>query len=113
MSAERRSGPDRVHEVAQSVDAEVYINVQGDEPLARVEHISALIELMRDPSVEVGTIKTPCSHEDINNPSAVKVVTDLNGRALYFSRATIPSDRDQTAQATYFKHLPFYSYPNS
>jgi len=109
-SAEHRSGTDRVHEVAQSVDAEVYINVQGDEPLARVEHIFALIELMHDPAVEVGTIKTPCSPQDINNPSAVKVVTDLKGRALYFSRATIPCDRDQSGHVRYFKHLGFYAY---
>lgn len=109
-SSQHRSGTDRVHEVAQSVEADVYINVQGDEPLARVEHITALIDLMRDPAIEVGTIKTPCSHEDINNASAVKVVTDLNGRALYFSRATIPFDRDKTGQVRYFKHLGFYAY---
>jgi 3-deoxy-manno-octulosonate cytidylyltransferase (CMP-KDO synthetase) len=109
-SPEHRSGTDRVHEVAESVSADVYINIQGDEPLARVEHISALIELMQDPEIQVGTIKTPCSHEDINNPSAVKVVTNLQGRALYFSRATIPCDRDKTGQVRYFKHLGFYAY---
>jgi 3-deoxy-manno-octulosonate cytidylyltransferase (CMP-KDO synthetase) len=109
-SEAHRSGTDRVHEVAQSVVADVYINIQGDEPLARSEHISALIELMGDPAIQVGTIKTPCSHEDIANPSAVKVVTNLQGRALYFSRATIPCDRDKTGQVRYFKHLGFYAY---
>ena len=109
-SARHRSGTERVHEVAQSVAADVYINVQGDEPLARSEHISALIDLMRNPAIAVGTIKTPCPGEDINNPSAVKVVTDLAGRALYFSRAAIPCDRDKTEEVRYFKHLGFYAY---
>ena len=109
-SAQHPSGTDRVHEVAQNMGADVYINIQGDEPLARSEHISALIELMRDPQIQVGTIKTPCSHEDIDNPSAVKVVTDLQKRALYFSRATIPCDRDKTGLVRYFKHLGFYAY---
>jgi 3-deoxy-manno-octulosonate cytidylyltransferase (CMP-KDO synthetase) len=109
-SAQHRSGTERVHEVAQTINADVYINIQGDEPLARAEHIAALVELMSDPAIEVGTIKTPCPHEDINNPSAVKVVTDLKGRALYFSRSTIPCDRDKTGQIRYFKHLGFYAY---
>lgn len=109
-SAEHPSGTDRVYEVAQTVDADVYVNVQGDEPLARSEHITALVELMRDPAVEVATIKTPCAQEDVINPSAVKVVTDAKGRALYFSRATIPHDRDRGGRARYFKHLGFYAY---
>lgn len=109
-AAEHPSGTDRVYEVAQTVDADVYVNVQGDEPLARSEHITALVELMRDPAVEVATIKTPCAQEDVNNPSAVKVVTDAKGRALYFSRATIPHDRDRGSHPRYFKHLGFYAY---
>ena len=64
---------------------------------------------MRDARVEVGTLKTLAADEDVNNPSAVKVVTDSSGRALYFSRATIPHDRDGIRPA-YFKHLGFYGY---
>jgi 3-deoxy-manno-octulosonate cytidylyltransferase (CMP-KDO synthetase) len=109
-SPTHRSGTDRVHEVAQTVDADVYINVQGDEPLARREHLEALLQLMADEAVEVGTLKTPCAAEDIDNPNAVKVVTALNGHALYFSRATIPFDRNRTSQVGYFKHLGFYGY---
>lgn len=108
-SAACRSGTERVHEVAQSVAADVYINVQGDEPLARAEHIHSLIALMQDNAVQVGTLKTPCAAPDIDNPHAVKVVTDASGRGLYFSRATIPFDRDR-AGARYFKHLGFYAY---
>jgi 3-deoxy-manno-octulosonate cytidylyltransferase (CMP-KDO synthetase) len=108
-SSEHRSGTERVHEVASSLDADVYINVQGDEPLARLEHIISLLDLMTDPAVQVGTLKTKAAPEDVNNPNAVKVVADLSGRALYFSRATIPHDRDGTG-AQYFKHLGFYAY---
>jgi 3-deoxy-manno-octulosonate cytidylyltransferase (CMP-KDO synthetase) len=109
-SVSHRSGTERVHEVAKSVAADVYINVQGDEPLTRAEHIATLVELMRDPSVQVGTLKTVASAVDIENPSAVKVVTDTAGRALYFSRATIPYDRDRSGTARFWKHLGFYGY---
>jgi len=109
-SPAHRSGTDRVHEVAQSVDADVYVNVQGDEPLARREHLEALLQLMSNETVAVGTLKTPCVAEDVGNPNAVKVVTALDGRALYFSRTTIPFDRDRTGKVAYFKHLGFYAY---
>ena len=108
-SAAHRSGTERVHEISQSVEADIYVNVQGDEPLTRKEHIAALIEVMRGSDVQVGTLKTPAAPVDIDNPSAVKVVTDKAGRALYFSRATIPYDRD-AANPEYFKHLGFYAY---
>ncbi len=108
-SEECRSGTDRVREVAQSVQADIYVNVQGDEPLARPEHLDALLSVMK-PGVEVGTVYTPCPSEDVNNPNAVKIVSALNGRALYFSRATIPFDRDQRGDVRYFKHLGFYAY---
>src|SRR5579884_1266973 len=87
-SSAHRSGTDRIYEVAQRIPADVYVNVQGDEPLARPEHLDALLKPMQDPKVLVSTIKTPCPQHDVTNPNAVKVVTDLNGRALYFSRST-------------------------
>jgi len=99
-----------VYEVAQRIAADVYVNIQGDEPLARPEHLDALLQPMQDPKVMVSTIKTPCPPQDVDNPNAVKVVTDLNGRALYFSRSTIPFDRDKTGGISYFKHLGFYAY---
>lgn len=108
-SPAHRSGTERVHEISKSIAADVYVNVQGDEAMTRAEHVAALLELMKDPMVQVGTLKTPASAEDINNPNAVKVVTDAAGRALYFSRATVPFDRDG-ARPSYFKHLGFYSY---
>lgn len=108
-SEECRSGTDRVYEVAQSVSADIYVNVQGDEPLARPEHLDALLSVMK-PGVEVGTVYTPCAAEDVTNPNAVKIVTALDGRALYFSRATIPFDRDRRGDLRYCKHLGFYAY---
>lgn len=111
-SPQHRSGTERVHEVARAVAADVYLNVQGDEPLARPEHIAQLSQLMLAPDVMVGTLKTPCAERDIANPNAVKVVTDTAGRALYFSRATVPFDRDR-ARPAYFKHLGFYAYRQS
>ena len=108
-SSEHRSGTERVHEISQSVDADVYLNVQGDEPMIQAAHITALVELMQDTNISVGTLRTPATTEDIANLNAVKVVTDLNNRALYFSRSTIPSDRDGS-QPRYFKHLGIYAY---
>lgn len=109
-SIAHRSGTDRVYEVAERIHADVYINVQGDEPLARPEHFAALLKPMNRPEVMVSTIKTPCPRHDIPTPNAVKVVTDMNGRALYFSRCTIPFDRDHRGGIQYFKHLGFYAY---
>jgi 3-deoxy-manno-octulosonate cytidylyltransferase (CMP-KDO synthetase) len=109
-SDKHRSGTERVHEISQTVDAEVYINVQGDEPMVRPEQIGAIVDLMKnDPKIQVGTLKTPAEPADVSNPNAVKVITDLSGRALYFSRATIPFDRDGS-QPKYFKHLGIYAY---
>lgn len=122
-SDKHRSGTERVHEVSQSVAADVYINVQGDEPMVRAEQINTIVDLMSGaplPSgfersgngkteVMVGTLMTPAKPEDIPNPNAVKVVTDSSGKALYFSRATIPHDRDGI-HPKYFKHLGIYAY---
>ena len=109
-SPAHRSGTERVQEIAQAIDADVYLNIQGDEPLTRPEHIDSLLALMSRPEVEVGTLMTACRDTDIANPNAVKVVTDSSGRALYFSRATIPHDRDRSGAVRYFKHLGFYGY---
>jgi 3-deoxy-manno-octulosonate cytidylyltransferase (CMP-KDO synthetase) len=108
-SEKHRSGTERVHEISQSVDGEVYINVQGDEPMIRADHIAVLVEMMKNKEVAVGTLKTPAAPEDIANPNAVKIVTDFSGRALYFSRSTIPCDRDGS-EPRYFKHLGIYAY---
>jgi 3-deoxy-manno-octulosonate cytidylyltransferase (CMP-KDO synthetase) len=109
-SPHHRSGTDRIYEVAQRVTADVYINIQGDLPLVRPEHLEALLKPMRRPEVMVATIKTPCPAAEVNNPNSVKVVTDKVGRALYFSRSTVPHDRDRTGAVRHFKHLGIYAY---
>ena len=108
-SSSHRSGTERTHEISTIIPADIYIDVQGDEPLTRPEHIAKLIEVMRPSEVGVGTLKTPAADADVNNPGAVKVVTDTAGRALYFSRATIPFDRDG-AHPRYYKHLGIYGH---
>lgn len=103
------SGTDRVHAVAQQVHADIYVNIQGDEPLLTPEHLSALLRPFAHPHVEVSTLKVLCSNENIHNPNAVKVVAAADGRALYFSRAAIPYDRDG-AHPQYWKHIGLYAY---
>lgn len=103
------SGTDRVHAVAQRRDAAIYVNIQGDEPLLFAGHISALLAPFAQQHVDVTTLKVACTPENIGNPNAVKVVTALDGRALYFSRATIPYDRDGNG-ASYWKHIGLYAY---
>jgi len=104
------SGTDRLHAVSQLHDAAIYVNIQGDEPLLHPEHITAVLAPFAKPHVDVTTLKVACRPEDATNPNAVKVVTALDGRALYFSRATIPFDRDATGQTQIWKHLGLYAY---
>ena len=108
-SPEVPSGTDRVHAVAQLRDADIYVNIQGDEPLVGPDHISALLAPFEQEHVDVTTLKVLCAPKNLANPNAVKVVTALDGRALYFSRAPIPYDRD-SANPTYWKHIGLYAY---
>jgi len=108
-SPELPSGTDRVHAVAQRIPAKIYVNIQGDEPLLKPEHLSSLLAPFAQPHVDVTTLKVLCTPANVANPNAVKVVTALDGRALYFSRATIPYDRDQV-RPDYWKHIGLYAY---
>src|SRR5512146_108647 len=71
-SPKHRSGSERVHEISRRISAEVYVNIQGDEPMTRPEHIAALLELMQHSRVQVGTLKTPMDASEAANPHAVK-----------------------------------------
>jgi 3-deoxy-manno-octulosonate cytidylyltransferase (CMP-KDO synthetase) len=106
------SGTDRVHAVAQSIAADIYVNIQGDEPLLRAEHLDALLApmLAAESAVEVATLATPCPADQLDSPHAVKVVLDRRGRALYFSRARIPFDRNGAGEVQVLKHLGLYAY---
>ena len=109
-SPECASGSDRVCEVSRRIAAEIYVNIQGDEPLLTPDHFAPMLALFARPEVQVSTISVPCPADDIANPNAVKVVTAADGRALYFSRSTIPFDRDRIGFSGYRKHLGLYAY---
>jgi 3-deoxy-manno-octulosonate cytidylyltransferase (CMP-KDO synthetase) len=109
-SADCPSGSDRVREVARQIDADIYVNIQGDEPTLTADFFPPLLAPFARPEVDVTTLAVPCPVAEFNNPNAVKVVTALDGRALYFSRATIPFDRDGAGFTGYRKHLGIYAY---
>jgi 3-deoxy-manno-octulosonate cytidylyltransferase (CMP-KDO synthetase) len=109
-SADCASGSDRVFEVSRRIDADIYVNIQGDEPTLTADCFRPMLALFERPEVEVATLAIECAAEEIADPNAVKVVTALDGRALYFSRATIPFDRDGTGLGGYRKHLGIYAY---
>lgn len=105
------SGSDRIAEIASELDADIIINIQGDEPFIEREALQKVIDLFQHPEVEVATLKKKITDiEQINNPNCVKVVTTSNGKALYFSRAPIPYDRDQLGHATYYQHIGVYGF---
>jgi 3-deoxy-manno-octulosonate cytidylyltransferase (CMP-KDO synthetase) len=104
------SGSDRVREAARQIDADIYVNIQGDEPTLTPDFFPPLLALFERSEVEVSTLAVGCPAEEFANPNAVKVVTALDGRALYFSRATIPFDRDGAGFSGYRKHLGIYAY---
>lgn len=109
-SATCPSGSDRVREVARTIDADIYVNIQGDEPTLTADFFPPLLSLFERPEVEAATLAVRCPPEEFADPNAVKVVTALDGRALYFSRATIPFDRDRVGFTGYRKHLGIYAY---
>jgi 3-deoxy-manno-octulosonate cytidylyltransferase (CMP-KDO synthetase) len=109
-SATCPSGSDRVREVARQIDADIYVNIQGDEPTLTADFFPPLLSLFERPEVEAATLAVRCPPEEFADPNAVKVVTALDGRALYFSRATIPFDRDRVGFTAYRKHLGIYAY---
>jgi 3-deoxy-manno-octulosonate cytidylyltransferase (CMP-KDO synthetase) len=109
--ADHVSGTDRVAEVASARDAEIIVNIQGDEPLIDPSAIdAAVLSLLDAPVVSMGTLKRRIEDPlDIDNPNVVKVVTDFAGRAIYFSRCPIPYARGSET-LTRFKHIGLYVY---
>lgn len=114
-SPEHPSGTDRLAEVALSYgDADVIVNVQGDEPMIPPEIIDRLAQAFEDnEDLNMATLKTVMDEADYNNPNAVKVVTDQNGYALYFSRSLLPYPRNKTADFKVYKHVGIYAYRRS
>jgi 3-deoxy-manno-octulosonate cytidylyltransferase (CMP-KDO synthetase) len=112
-SSEHPSGTDRLAEVAFSEPASIYVNIQGDEPLIDPEAIdAAILSVHSDEEVSMGTLKKRIlDPSDILNTNVVKVVTNLAGDAIYFSRCPIPYERDgRSSVPLYFKHIGLYVY---
>lgn len=112
-SIDHVSGTDRIAELAnKNQDWEIIINVQGDEPFINPEDIDKAIEpFIHDPLTSMVSLYHEINNlDEINNPNNVKVVTDANSNALYFSRAAIPFDRDQSETVIYKKHIGLYAY---
>ncbi len=109
MTGPHPSGSDRLHEVMERTDGDIYVNIQGDEPTIRAEHIELLLHPLRNKQSEVTTLKVAMDEASAQNPNNVKVVVDRNNRALYFSRLPIPFDRDGS-KIRYFKHIGLYGY---
>ena len=114
-SPDHPSGTDRLAEVALSYpDIDVIVNVQGDEPMIPPEVIDRLAQAFADDKdLNMATLKTLMGEEDYNNPNAVKVVTDQNGYALYFSRSLLPYPRNRKADFKVYKHVGIYAYRRS
>jgi len=105
------SGTDRVAEIASTDDAEIIVNIQGDEPLIDPAAIdAAILPLVHEPAIQMGTLKKKIEDQrEIADPNVVKVVTDRFENAIYFSRSTLPFIRGE-GRATYFKHIGLYVY---
>src|SRR5690348_9971620 len=106
------SGTDRVAEIASAENADIVVNIQGDEPLIDPDAIdAAILPVAHDPDILMATLKKKIEDPaEIGNPNVVKVVTDRAGDAIYFSRCPIPFDRDRAAGTGYFKHIGLYIY---
>ncbi|MBI3754552.1 MAG: 3-deoxy-manno-octulosonate cytidylyltransferase, partial [Deltaproteobacteria bacterium] len=112
-SASHKSGTDRLAEAATNIKCDVVVNVQGDEPLIEPGMIDEAVKpLVDDSEVDMATLKTKIlDAEELNNPNIVKVVTDKNGSALYFSRYPIPYVREQGQEKNiHYKHIGLYVY---
>ena len=112
-SPDHQSGTDRIWQVVREWPGELVVNVQGDEPEIEPDVIDALVAHMESSDDDMATAATPFPKDaDPNDPNLVKVVTDLNGRALYFSRSPIPFRRepDSGQNAAYYLHLGIYAY---
>lgn len=105
------SGTDRLVEVMAQVEADIYINLQGDEPLVRPEDVEQLAQgMLADDKVDVGTLYHAIDDEEAQNPNAVKVVLGHEGNALYFSRSPIPYPREKEKHPGFKKHVGVYAY---
>ena len=111
---EHESGSDRIAEAVASVEADIVINVQGDEPFVNKDNLEQLIQIFKEDKnseIDLASLMTPINDWNvIENPNNVKVVVDENNVALYFSRSVIPYPRDKNGEAQYYQHIGVYAF---
>ena len=116
-SDKHNSGSDRIAECALKIninDDDIILNIQGDEPMIKEEMVRELINAFNDEEVYMATLKKQIIDEnEINNSNVVKVITDINNDAIYFSRSTIPNNRENVDGVKYYKHIGVYAYKKS
>ncbi len=114
---EHDCGSDRIAEAAEGLDADIVVNVQGDEPFTRIEPLRDLIAVFKSDSekkIDLASLVHPMKEwDEIENPNNVKVVMDINNCVLYFSRSPIPYPRDKSIETTYYKHIGIYAFRKS
>lgn len=114
MTGEHETGSDRIAEAVQNIDCDIVINVQGDEPFLKKEPLKQLIDVFykdEKKKISLASLKIQLREsEEIRNPNNVKVITDNNGFALYFSRSVIPFQRELSYDVTYYKHIGVYAF---
>ena len=107
-------GSDRIAEAVENLDFDIVVNVQGDEPFTKKEPLQNLLEVFKNDQkkeIDIASLKFKMEDlEEIHNPNNVKVVTDENDFAMYFSRSPIPFPRDKTVGTRYFKHKGIYAF---
>lgn len=111
---EHECGSDRIAEAVESLDIDIVINVQGDEPFTERESLKKLIDVFKDDhdkQIDLASLMVSISDwDEISNPNTVKVIVDKNNFALYFSRSPIPYPRDKSVNAPYYKHKGIYAF---
>ena len=111
---EHESGSDRIAEAVMNLDVDIVVNVQGDEPFINAEPLAKVLDVFRNDyenKVDLASLMFEITdEEEINSPNNVKVVTDQNGFALYFSRSVIPYPREKNVGVRYMKHIGIYAF---
>lgn len=114
MTGEHETGSDRIAEAVTNIDCDIVINVQGDEPFLKIDPLQQLIEVFKADAkkeISLASLKIELKDKsDIENPNHVKVITDNNGFALYFSRSVIPFHREESYNIKYYKHIGVYAF---
>lgn len=114
MTGEHETGSDRIAEAVRDIECDIVVNVQGDEPFLKTEPLKQLISAFNDDleeKISLASLKIQLKNkQEIENPNNVKVITDNDGFALYFSRSVIPFPREIHPNVAYFKHIGVYAF---